>query len=84
MLNISKYLEKIARNINSGEILNSTIIEVVQKHTNIVLKLEDFEIRDNQIYLKTSPIIKNKIFIFKRNIIEDLEKTTALKNINIR
>ncbi len=84
MLNISKYLEKIAKNINSGELLNSTIIEIVKKHTNIVLKPEDFEVRDNQISLKTSPTIKNKLFIYKRYITEDIERSTALKNINIR
>jgi hemoglobin-like flavoprotein len=84
MLNISKYLEKIKQNINSGEILNNTIIEIIQKHTGVHLKPDDFELKNNLILLKTSPGVKNKIFISKNNITKGIENSSSLKNVDIR
>jgi hypothetical protein len=84
MLNISKYLEKIKKNLNSGEILNNTIIEIIQKHTGVQIGLNDFELKNNVILLKTSPGLKNKIFISKNNIIKDIEGGSALKSVEIR
>lgn len=84
MLNISKYLEKFKKSLESGEILNSTISEVIKKHTGLDLKQGDFELKSNLIVLKTSPGYKNKIFIFKKDIIKDLEENSSLKNVDIR
>ena len=84
MLNISKYLEKFKKNLESGEILNNTIIEIIKKHTDLDLKTSDFELKSNLVLLKTSPGIKNKIFIFKESIVKDIEENSALKNIEIR
>lgn len=84
MLNISKYLEKIIKNLNSGEILNNIILDVIKKHTGVDIKLEDFELKNNIVALKTSPGAKNKIFIFKEDIIREIENKTKLKNVEIR
>lgn len=84
MLNISKYLEKFKKNLESGEILNNTIIEIIKKHTDIELKLTDFELKSNLVILKTSPGIKNKIFINKDSIVKEIEENSALKNLDIR
>lgn len=84
MLNISKYLEKITKNLNSGEILNKAISDIIQKHTGIQLKPDEFELRSNLIFLKTSPGAKNKIFISKSSIIKDIESNSSLKNVEIR
>ncbi len=84
MLNISKYLEKFKKNLESGEILNNTVIEIIKKHTDIELKLTDFELKSNLVILKTSPGIKNKIFINKDSIVKEIEENSALKNLDIR
>lgn len=84
MLNISKYLEKFKKNLESGEILSNTIINIIKKHTGIELKITDFELKGNLLLLKTSPGVKNKIFIFKTCIIEEIESNSALKNVEIR
>ncbi len=84
MLNISKYLEKIKKNLNSGEVINSTIVEIINRNTGLGIKVGDFELRNNQILLKISPLAKNKIFIFKEKIKNEIEKETAIKNVDIR
>ena len=72
------------KNLESGERLNSTIAEIIKKHTEIELKITEFELKSNQIVLKTSPGVKNKIFIFKEDIKKDIEENSALKNVEIR
>jgi len=84
MLNISKYLEKFKKSLESGENLNNTIIEIIKKYTDIELKLSDFELKSNLVALKTSPGVKNKIFMFKSEISKEIQEKTALKNIEIR
>jgi len=84
MLNISKYLEKFKKNLESGEVLNNTISEIIKKHTGIELKPTDFELKNNLIVLKTSPGYKNKIFISKEDIVKDIQENSALKNVDIR
>ena len=58
--------------------------KVIKKHTGLDLKQGDFELKSNLIVLKTSPGYKNKIFIFKKDIIKDLEENSSLKNVDIR
>lgn len=84
MLNISKYLEKIKKNLNSGEILNNSIVEIINKHTNLDIKTNDFDLNNNIIKLKISPGAKNKIFMFKEGIVKEIEENSGLKNIQIR
>ena len=78
MLNISKYLEKFKKNLESGEDLNKRIIDVIKKHTNISLNSNDFEIKNYIIQVKSTPAVKNKIFISKNNIISDINNKNII------
>lgn len=84
MFNISKYLEKFKKSIESGEVLNESIVEIIKKHTGISLTTNDFEIKNNIIYINSSPIIKNKIFIFKSVLKEDIKSKTSVDFSDIR
>lgn len=84
MFNISKYLEKFKKNLESGEILNNIIKETIKKHTNIDLKIGEFELKNNVIVLKTTPSVKNKIFIFNEDIKREILNNSGLKNLEIR
>ncbi len=78
MFNIQKYLEKFSKNLKTTESDTQEIIETIERETNIRLNNSEIEIKNNIIYTKTNPSIKNKIFIFKNKIIESLSK-----NLNI-
>lgn len=84
MFNIQKYLEKFSKNINSIELYKKEIIEVIKKNTQIKLSLEDFEIRDCVINFKGSPAVKNKIFIYKNKILEDIKTSIPGKIVDIK
>lgn len=81
MFNINKYLEKLSKNISSTENQKKRILEIIEKDTNLNFNIEDIEIKNYIIYIKTSLAIKNKIFIYKNKIIEDV--TSVLPNIKI-
>jgi len=81
MFNISSFLEKISKNIKSTQIDREEIIATLKKHTQIDFKKEDIELKDCVLYINTSPAIKNKIFIYKEKIINDLGLTTKIINI---
>ncbi|HRH26983.1 MAG TPA: hypothetical protein PLZ99_02370 [Parcubacteria group bacterium] len=84
MLNISKYLEKFKKNIEKGEYLIESIAEVVKKNTQIIIDVNTIQVKENVIYIKDSPLIKNKIFIHKEDILLEINKISSIKYVDIR
>ena len=81
MLNISKYLEKFRKNLASGQDLNNNIILIINKYTGISINPNDFDMKNNIIYIKTTPSYKNKIFIFKEDILKELNQLSKIIDI---
>jgi hypothetical protein len=84
MFNISGFLEKFSKNISSQESQIKIICDVVQKQTGIILNQKNIKIQNNILFLQISPIQKNKIFIQKQKILEEMEKISQLKIIDVR
>jgi len=84
MLNIDKYLEKFSKNLNSAESEKKQIIEIIKKHTSLVFSLDLVEIKDCIVYIKTSPALKNKIFIHKKAILLDTASLVSIKIVEIK
>lgn len=72
MFNINSFLDKFYKNIKSTEIDNIKILEILEKHTKIKFFLNDIEIKNYVLYIKSTPASLNKVFIFKRKILEDI------------
>ncbi len=72
MFNIAKFLEKIANDIGSEENKKNIILGIIKKHTGITLSPEQIEIKNYTIYLDVNSSIQNKIFIYKRMILNDI------------
>jgi hypothetical protein len=83
MFNISSFLEKFSKNISTQESQLKMICDVLFKQTGIVLDSKSIKIQNGILYLDVSPAIKNKIFICKKNILEELANTTT-KILDIR
>ena len=83
MFNIDKYLGKFKKNLNSNTTNTEIIIEIVKQITGIILKKEKIEIKDGVLYIKDSPLIKNKIFINKNKLIKSLSENIEQKIIDI-
>ena len=84
MLNIAKFLEKFSKNLKSAEIYKKQILEIIEKQTQLQILPEDLEIKNFVLYIKSSPAVKNKLFIFKNKILEEIALTVSTKVVDIR
>ena len=84
MFNISSFLEKFSKNIQNTELHKEKILEIIEKQTQIKISPQDLEIKDYIIFIKSSPAIKNKIFIFKNKILEEISVSVPVKIIDIK
>lgn len=53
----------------------SLILEAIKKETGIEIKKENIEITGNNLRLKTSPIVRNEIFMHRSQIEESLKSS---------
>lgn len=72
MFNISIYLDKFKKVDLKNTSLKDGIISSISKVLKTKINEESVTVRGGIIYLKINPVMKNEIFINKRNIIEDL------------
>ncbi len=84
MFSIDKFLDKFSKTILSSENTKTVIIEIINKHTGIVISKEDFEIKNYIVVINSSPGVKNKIFINKEKIITDILKETSEKIVDLK
>ena len=74
MFNISDFLQKFSKNISTQESQTKIICDAVLKHTGIILDPKNIKIQNAILYLQISPAEKSKIFICKKQIINDIIK----------
>lgn len=83
MFNIDKYLEKFSKRV----VLNDQYIQEIKKEikniTNIDIDHKDIEFKNCVVYLKCNPSVKNKVFIYKKRILDGLSKKIDTKIIDI-
>ncbi len=84
MINISKFLEKFTKKIDSEEECGRKIIEIIEKQTGIVIAKKDCELRNNIIYINSSPAVKNKLFVYREQIIGEVNKIRDINVVAIR
>lgn len=72
MFNISSLLGKLSKRVFDAESVKQNIGEVVNRRTGMNIPLESIEIKNNIITVQASPAIKNKIFIAKKAILEEI------------
>jgi len=84
MFNIEKYLEKFSKEIRSAELHKTKILEIIQKHTQLHILPKNMEIKEAVLHIKESPAVKNKLFINKSKILEEISLSIPVKITDIR
>ena len=84
MWNISSFLEKFSKSLQSTESEKQHILDVIEKQTNIRLNLKDFEIKNYTVEVRATPAIKNKLFIYKRQLLEEINTFSSVKVVDIK
>jgi len=84
MFNISSLLEKFSKNLINKEYDKKQLLIIINTETGILIEPENLEFKNDIIYIKSSPGVKNKIFILKNKIIEEIKLKTALQIVDIK
>ncbi len=84
MFNIEKYLQKFSKNVADIELYKKQISESIEKHTQINISTSDVEIKNYIVYVNSSPAVKNKLFIYKEKILEDITNSVSIKIVDIK
>ncbi len=84
MFNIGNFLNKFSKKIQTLELDIENVLRVIEDKTGLKISLNNIEIKNNTVYIQASPAIKNKIFIFKQGIIDEINKNLQVKIIDIR
>ncbi len=77
---ISGLLEKFRHILASSVEVEKVIMEEIQVVSKINLEKKEFVLRDNQVYLKTSPVKRSEIFLRKEKILLAINEKLPVKN----
>ena len=84
MFNIDKFLKKISKDVSDNELYKKNILEIIKNQSGLDIDINCLEIKDYILFIRSTPPIKNKIFIFKKNILENISNKLDIKIIDIR
>lgn len=73
MLEISNFLEKFLKLDENNSLKRIAVLKIIKKETGVELKKENIKIEREKIKVKSNPIIRNQIFMYKYKIEEVLK-----------
>lgn len=82
MFNIDDFLNKFKNLTPPDNEVREKVIEIIKNEINITIDKKNISIRNNSIFIKTKPIIKNELFINKEKLLHELKKSFGSKTPN--
>jgi len=79
---LSVFLNKFKKLTSPNKTTYKVIIEVLYNIIGVKLNKNVFNIKNQILYIKSDSVVKNEIFLHKKQILQILEK--KLKNQNIK
>ena len=84
MFNISSLLKKLSTQVASSENEIKKMSGIVSKYTKLNILPEWLVVRNNMLYIDTSPSYKNKVFMYKESILKEINETSSIKIKDVR
>jgi len=82
MFNIEDFLVRFKNIKPPNDTTRGYISDIIFDILNIKIEKTDIKINNNSVYIKTSHIIKNEIFLNKQNILNKLNKKLDKNKLN--
>ncbi|MAG12699.1 hypothetical protein CL630_02685 [bacterium] len=79
--NIGTFLKKFEKLTPPDDFLKKTLISILEKEISVSIKRSDICVNGGIVYLSTSPVIKNEIFMKKPLILERLNSVLPQKGV---
>ncbi len=83
MFNIEQYLKRFSKNLYSIEDNKLKILEIVRNYTKLNIDISDLEVKNYIVFIKTSAVGKNQLFLNKAKIISEINSLN-IKIIDIK
>lgn len=83
MQNISKYLKLGLIEKNSNFLIKKSLAKIILEVTKINLDTESIKIIETTLKIKTKPILKHKLVLFKKELLEKINKNLKLNLTDI-
>ena len=78
--NIGDYLKRFVGLTPPDDFIKEEVLKIVKDKIGIDLNKKEITISNGVIYIKTTPIIKNEIFINREKILQNLKQTLGIKS----
>lgn len=79
MNNLQNLLERFKKLINNSKDTKTRIKEIIAQAAHIELEEGQIDIRDATLFLKVHPAVKNSLFMYKKKILDALQKEMGTK-----
>ncbi|HEY0221178.1 MAG TPA: hypothetical protein VGC58_03075 [Candidatus Paceibacterota bacterium] len=84
MFNISKFLDKFSKNLQSEESYKEAVKNILKNQIGLEIDFSKIEIKNNVVYIKSTPGVLNKIFINKQSLLGEISKSLPMKIVDIK
>ncbi|MEX0934039.1 MAG: hypothetical protein WD003_02155 [Candidatus Paceibacterota bacterium] len=69
---IDEYLKKFTLFTPPHNALKKLLIKIFHEQFGVIIKREDIKICGRDIFITTTPIVKNEVFLHKKDILEEI------------
>jgi len=74
MFNIGDYLSKFKNITPPDKFVKDELVAVVKDVVGVEIEKDDIDVRNGTVFLSVDPIIKNEIFLRKKEVLESLRE----------
>ena len=84
LANIKEFLEKYRAKLSEAEGKQEDVIAIIATITQVTLSPEMFSVERGILILRTSPVIKNELFMYKEKILSALRERGRKDIVDMR
>jgi len=79
---LSSFLDRFKKFTSPNKVIYETIIKVLYNTLRVKLNKSSIKIENKVLYIKSNPVVKNEIFLHKKQILQTLKKKLKKQTIN--
>lgn len=84
MFNIEKYLQKFSKGLKSQEDKKELVVKVIREISKLNIEKDKIEIKNEIVFVETSRVGKNQLFLFKRKILDKIKNEFNITLLDIK
>lgn len=82
MEQIALYLKKFTNIIPRERLVREGVVDILKEYSETSIPLENIHMRGNTIFITASPILKNILFMHKKDVLKKLQNRLEKSSIS--